>query len=92
MEMANLTVNQPRIRVLKAEIHNGLNIERKDNMPASNYTIKKSKFMGAVMNTYIPKGQYDTRSIFDHLDAEYKPYLVALTLLVESPMKLYVEN
>jgi hypothetical protein len=92
MEMANLTVQQPKIRVLKAEIHHGLNIERKDNMPAHHYSIKKSKFMGALMNTYIPKPEYDTRSVFDHLDTNYKPYLVALTLLVETPMKLYVEN
>lgn len=69
-----------------------MNIERKENMPPSHYTIKKSKFMGATMNTYIPKGPYDTRSCLDHLDRDYKPYLVALTLLVESPMKLYVEN
>lgn len=40
MEMANLTVHQPKIRVLKASIHNGLNIERKENMAKNNYIIK----------------------------------------------------
>lgn len=48
--------------------------------------------MGASMTNYIPKPQYDARSCFDHLDQDHKPYVVALTLLVESPMKLYVEN
>ncbi len=91
MEMANLTV-QPKIRVLKAEVYNGLNIERKENMPLNHYIVKKSTFMGAPFTTYVPKPQYDTRSILDHIDSDHKPYLVALTLLVESPMKLYVEN
>jgi hypothetical protein len=92
MEMANLTVVQPKIRVLKAEVYNGLSIERKENMPLNNYIVKKSKFIGAPLTTYVPKSQYDTRSCFDHIDSDYKPYLVALTLLVESPMKLFVEN
>lgn len=39
---------------------------------------------------YIPKE--DTRSFLDHLDSNHKPYVVAATLLIESPMKLFVQN
>lgn len=30
--------------------------------------------------------------MFDHLDSEHAPYLIAVTVIMESPMKLYVEN
>ena len=30
--------------------------------------------------------------MFDHLDSTHKPYLVAFTVLIESPMKFYVPN
>lgn len=74
---------------MKAEIHHGLNIERSENLPENKYNISKSSLFGAKYNTYSFK-EGDNRSFLDHLDSDYKPYLVALTLLVESPMKLYV--
>jgi hypothetical protein len=39
---------------------------------------------------YVPKN--DKRSFLDHLDYDHKPYVLAATVLVESPMKLYVQN
>lgn len=90
IEMANLTVEQPRIKLLKVELHHGLNVERSKNLPASEYTITKSSLFGAPETVYIPKN--DTRNFLDNLDSEYKPYLIAATVLIESPMKLYVEN
>lgn len=39
---------------------------------------------------YVPKN--DNRHWLDHLDANHKPYLVAATVMIESPMKLYVQN
>ena len=49
---------------------------------------------GAPWKTYAPKDpSKDTRDIFDVLGGEtHAPYLVQLTCLVESPMKLYVQN
>jgi len=38
----------------------------------------------------VPK--IDTRHFLDHLNYNYKPYVVSATLLIESPMKLYVQN
>ncbi len=95
VEMANLTVEQPSIRVLKAEVHQGLDLNRANNLPSredynisSNHSIK-----GAPWKTYVAKGQADKRHIFDVLDFDgHRPYLVQLTCLVESPMKLYVLN
>lgn len=49
LEMANLTVKQPSIRVLKAEIHNGLQVERSENKPIDNYKVIKSSFFGTPM-------------------------------------------
>lgn len=72
------------------EIHHGVNVERAKNAPASEYKITKNKLLGAPQTIYVPKN--DTRSLFDHLDSNHKPYVVAATVLIESPMKLFVQN
>jgi hypothetical protein len=46
IEMANLTVEQPQMRLLKVEIHHGVDVERAKNLPASEYTITKGKLLG----------------------------------------------
>lgn len=88
--MANLTVNQPRVKVLKAEVSHGLSYIRQNNLPESEYTVTKSKLFGADYKVYTPKN--DQRSFLDNLDENHKPYCVAITVLIESPMKLFVQN
>ena len=46
--------------------------------------------MGAKQTVFVPKN--DQRSVFDSLDYNHKPYVVSATVLIESPMKLYVQN
>jgi hypothetical protein len=90
VEMANLTVEQPKMKLLKVEVHHGINLQRSKNQPASEYNITKSSLFGAPQSVYVPKN--DTRSMWDHLDSNHKPYVIAATVLVESPMKLFVQN
>ena len=90
IEMANLTVEQPKLKLLKVELSHGVNVERGLNAPASEYTAHKSTLFGAPLSTYVPKN--DTRSFLDHLDSNHRPYVLAATVLIESPMKLYVQN
>jgi hypothetical protein len=90
IEMANLTVHQPKMKVLKAEVSYGVNYERKLNAPKDQYSVTNSKLWGAKYNYYTPKN--DTRSFLDHMDDGYKPYCVAITVLFESPMKMFVQN
>lgn len=90
IEMANLTVNQPNIQVLKVEIAHGLQVDRASNGTAEDYTISQSSLLGAPTTYYTPVK--DERSIFDFLDYDHKPYCIAVTALIESPMKLYVQN
>lgn len=92
LEMANLTVEQPSIKVIKVELHHGIPIERQSILPVEKYTIKDSSLMMAPLKVYAPNDPFDNRSALDHLDYNHKPYVVALTLLIESPMKLYVQN
>lgn len=89
--MANLTVDQPKMKLLKVELSNGISIDRSQNKPASEYNIFKSSMFGATKTVYTPKSN-DTRHFLDHLDYDYKPYTIAATVLIESPMKLYVQN
>lgn len=86
VEMANLTV-ESKIKVLKVEIHHGLNVDRSKNN--FKYTTSKSSLFGAPATYYVPTEQ-DNRTWLDGLDNNRKPYLVAVTAVMESPMKLFV--
>ena len=90
IEMANMTVEQPKMKLLKVEVHNGISLHRSKNLPASEYNVTKSSLFGAPQTVYVPKN--DTRSMWDHLDSNHKPYVIAATVLIESPMKLFVQN
>lgn len=90
VEMANLTVQQPSIKVLKVEIHHGLKVERSQNGAFGDYTVSKSSVLGAPATYYVPKN--DTRTIFENLNSNRKPYVLAVTCLIESPMKMFVQN
>lgn len=78
------------MKLLKVEIHNGVNVERQNNQPASEYNVKRSTLLGVPQTLYQPKN--DTRSFLDHLDGKHQPYVIAATVLIESPMKLFVQN
>ena len=90
VEMANLTVEQPSIKVLKVEITHGLKRDRTANGSAEDWNVSESSFMGAKARYYTPKD--GSHSILDNLDNDYKPYCVAITCLIESPMKMFVQN
>ena len=91
IEMANLTVDQPRLKVLKVELSHGLSRNRAANQPAAAYNTTKTSFLGATETVYA-SAKNDSRHFLDHLDYNHKPYVVAATILVESPMKLFVQN
>lgn len=78
------------MKVLKAEVSYGLNTERKNNLPKDQYTVKKKTMFGAKYNYYTPVN--DTRSFLDHMNSDHKPYVVAITVMFESPMKMFVQN
>lgn len=89
--MANLTVHQPKIEILKVELHHGISVDRNANKSRDKYEITDSTFLGAPMKVYT-KESGDSRSVLDFLDTTYNPYLVSITALIHSPMKLYVWN
>lgn len=84
--MANLTV-ESKIKVLKVEVHHGLNVDRSKN--TAKFTQTKSSLFGAPATYYVPS-ELDQRTCLDGLDHNRKPYLVAVTTMMESPMKMYV--
>lgn len=90
IEMANLTVTQPSIQILKVEISHGLKLERSLNGVKSDWIVSQTSLMGAPETVYTPA--IDERDVIDGLDANHKPYLVAVTAMIESPMKLFVMN
>ena len=96
VEMANLTIEQPSIRILKAEVHQNLSINRDENLQSlAAYDVSNNHSIGgASWKTYAPKDpSKDERTFLDLLGGDtHRPYLVQLTCLVESPMKLYVQN
>jgi hypothetical protein len=90
VEMANLTVTQPNIQILKVEISHGIGVERDANGAAEDWQVSESSLLGAPCSYYTPSN--DQRDCIDGLDADHKPYKIAVTAMVESPMKLYVLN
>ena len=96
VEMANLTIEQPSIKILKAEVNQGLYVDRSMNSQSiKNYNVSKNHdIFGAKWNTFAPLTEKkDSRHVLDVLDTvAHRPFLVSLTCLVESPMKLYVLN
>ena len=88
--MANLTVEQPSIKVLKVEVTHGLDVERDSNGAEGDWSVSKSSMRGASLHTY--KAKQGGPDWIDKLDYDYKPYRVAVTALIDSPMKLYVQN
>ena len=47
IELANLTVDQPKIKLLKVEVSHGISVNRALNRPASEYNISKNSLFGA---------------------------------------------
>ena len=45
--MANLTVEQPNIKLLKVEVSHGISLHRSQNRPSSEYVISKGSLFGA---------------------------------------------
>ena len=56
----------------------------------SDYTVSKSSFLGAPTNYYVPSS--DSRNVLDNLETSRRPYCIAVTVLIESPMKMFVQN
>lgn len=92
IEMANLTVEQPSFRVMKAEIHQNLVVDRSQNRSAADYKkVSNLPVFGAKHYSYVLPEELDTRHFLDWFEVDaHRPYLVQLTCLIESPMKLYV--
>lgn len=90
VEMANLTVHQPSIKVLKTEVNHGLQVERASNGVESDWSVNNTTFYGAPCNYY--KSLANPPDVFDSLELGRKPYCVSVTALIESPMKMFVQN
>ena len=95
--MANLTIEQPSIKVLRASVHQNLSVNRAANgNTIKNYNVSSNHSIGgASWKTYSPTDEAkDKREAFDAIDSFHtnRPYLVQITCVVESPMKLFVYN
>ena len=97
VEMASLTVEQPSIKILKAEVKQGLDVNRdNNNRSIKDYNVSNNhNIFGAKWQTFAQKNtNLDQRHVLDSMLEwdDHRPYLVSLTCLIESPMKLYVQN
>ena len=89
IEMANLTA-YPDMKVLKVEVSHGLQVDRSSNGSMEDYTVTETTLLGQKCTYYVPKG--DQSDVIDGLAYGRKPYCVAITCAIESPMKLFVQN
>ena len=91
IEMANLTIKQPRIDLLNVELTHGLPLNRDERGPREAYNVTEGSFLGAKCTTFSPK-EGKRHSLIENIHQDYKPYVLSVTTLVQSPMKLYVLN
>lgn len=78
------------MKVLKVEVNHGLWVDRASNSAQSDYKITQTNTLGAP-TTYYQKGPVESRDWITSLDTEkWRPFCVAVTCLIESPMKLFV--
>lgn len=59
-------------------------------MPKDAYSVTNSTMLGSKCDYYTAKN--GEKSVLDFLGENHRPYLVAVTTLIESPMKLFVQN
>ena len=76
--------------MLKVELAHGISVDRAANGSPDEWVKTESSLLGAPCTYYTPAD--DKRDIIDGLTVEHKPYNVAITALIDSPMKLYVQN
>ncbi len=90
LDLANLTVQQPSIKVLKVEVSHGMRVARSSNEPVAD--MKKISHGKSLYGFNVTRysGEHTMSDMFGFFDRDYAPYLVAVTALIESPMKLYV--
>ena len=87
--MANLTA-YPDMKVLKVEVSHGLQVDRSSNGNIEDYDVTETTLLGQKCTYYVPKG--DQSDVIDGFAYGRKPYCVAITCAIESPMKLFVQN
>lgn len=91
IEMANLRVKSDRINILKVDLTHGLPLNRLERHAISNYDVVKEDLFGAPLTRYHLKGT-KPHSLLDNLLTDYRPYTLAVTVAMQSPMKLFVWN
>jgi hypothetical protein len=79
--------------LLDVQVFKDLDIERDANLASKDqyYSVTQSSMFGANLHCFF-KDQIDTIIDKNFMKADHKPYLLQVTMLVESPMKLYILN
>ena len=91
LEMANMRVKSDKIEVLNVQLTHGLPIDRTKRLSLDQYEVKESKLLGANLKTYKVKGEANP-GVLENLFTNYKPYNLCVTVMMHSPMKLFVYN
>lgn len=92
VEMANLRLKSDKIEILKVELTHGVPINRTERLASEEYNISSGSFLGAPLKTFTRKDGKNKHSILDNMFVDYRPYNLAVTTLVSSPMKFFVYN
>ena len=91
VEMANLRVKSDWIDILKVELNHGIPVSWYARQPKQNYNVTESTLLGAKCTNWKLKEGGNT-GVLDNMFTNYKPYNVAVTVAMHSPMKLFVYN
>lgn len=67
-------------------------INRTERLSPEEYNISSGSFLGAPLKSFTRKDGKGAHSLLDNMFANYRPYNLAVTTIVTSPMKFFVYN
>ena len=78
VEMANLTVNQPKINVVNVELTKGIPLDRTARGSKDDWSASESSFLGAKCTKYT-HASGKSGNFLDNFFEDYKPYNLCVT-------------
>lgn len=91
VEMANLTINQPKINIVDVSLTHGITLDKTQRGSKDDWSTSEGSLLGAKCTTYTHKSG-KKGGLIDNMFQDYKPYNLSVTAQIHSPMKLFVWN
>jgi len=91
LEMTDISNQQPNLKILEVEAFKNIEIEREKNFNY-NSELREGRLWGFGPQIFFAQPHNKNEDIIDWIQDDYKPYLVSVTVLFNSKMRLLLYN